>query len=198
MMHKPIPLIVLTLALLPTVAAAYVTPEELLIEGTLSTRFYDPPPSTRETEDIVAEQNASASAVRASAQASIWGNGLPSSSSSAMSETVHSAAPESALDALLQMILNQQQGNAQSSSSSSLTVQQRIDERILDRIHEQQEQAELQALYEQYGILTGDATLHSGAPLSDTGPATAIALIAIAAAVTFTIVRAMWMEKEAD
>ena len=195
MMQRSLSLIVLTLGLLvPVAAGAYVTPEDMLEEGTMSTRFFTPPPTAREAESIVEAQNKRAAERRAAQMSSVVGNGISSSSaSSKASEATHEAASElTGIEALIQA-LQGLTGTAGATETPLATE----DQRIIERIRAQQEEEERNAAYEQYGWSDGE-TLHSGAPLSDTGPATTIALLVIAAAVTFTILRAWNMEHIKD
>lgn len=142
--------------MLPLAAHAYMSPEEVLYEEGTSGRFVPPPPSKRETADRKAAQQEQSAQRRAREQAAAFGSG---SSMQSSSQAAHEAAPEP---------------TDVTDEPVTLTPEQMRDQRILDRIKE----AQLRAAFG-----GDDETLHGGAPLSETGPATVLITLAIAGAI---------------
>jgi len=178
----------LALSLLPFSAQAYVTPEQGLNEKTLNTRIYEPPPTDRELRDVVAEQNRKSAKQRAAGLKAVMPQPEP-----APIEEMHGAAPAeniSELDKILELI-KLLQGNATSNTSASNATATQgngldpVSQRLLIRAEAQSAAAERAALIQ--SLIGGDGqALHSGAPLADTGPATALILIAVTGAVAET------------
>ncbi len=175
--------------LTPMAAAAYVSPEEMLDDGDFSTRFLDPPPtSPRDYERVAAEQAAEIAAAREAERQKIIGNGLPETTvaqEDEEDEQTHAAAEEQTdLEKLLSAIKAMEEEDG--------TTDLR-DARILERIKAQQEQDRLQA---QLQWISQTQSLHGGAPLmSDTGPATAGAVLLLIGTVGWILRRARKMEK---
>lgn len=173
--------LVLSGLLMPmTVAAVYVSPEEMLDAGDFSTRFLDPPPARRDYERVAAEQLVKEAAARDEVLKDFIGNGLPKETvvkTPVTEETTHAAAPAA---------------QTQSSDVVDGTLPVR-DARILERVKAQQEVDRLQA---QLQWLAQTQTLHSGAPLmSDTGPATIGAVLLLFGTVALVLGRVRKMEK---
>lgn len=154
--------------LVPTVAMAYTSPEEIL-GSEENARFFDPPPSPREAESVQAAQQASVAARREQEQAALFPK-KSSSSSSSSEETLHDAAP------------------VMSGQQSSLSLE---DQRILERVHAEQQDAEIDARVQ---MLIAQQGLHSGAPLTSSGPETTIAAFVLAGAGLWTIWKAKRLE----
>ncbi len=185
--------------LIPSIAIAYVSPEEALISD--DNQFIDASgfPLRRETAQRVADQQASAAA---------WRNGVQDSlaarNAQGVPESLHGAAAETAEDQLQQLInaLNKAKlgtdtsAESSSAASSEMTAEDIRNKKILDRVAKQQRDAEIIAEAERLNALRGSTeVLHSGAPLTDTGPATWIVLIVIAAAAMWILRTARDMEK---
>lgn len=168
--------ILISTLLLPAAAHAYVTPEELLDAGELSTRFFDPPPSKRDLEAIVEQQNQAAAERRqAELEAAMRESGALQDTQDPMTEEdLHGAAPDEPTI------------SDPMSDTSGLSLE---DQRLLERIKERQEADARAAAYQD--LFSGDEALHSGAPLADTGPAAILMGIAVAGAVGETMRRVM-------
>lgn len=130
-------------------AFAYTTPEEALEDGNFSVQYYEKPPTAREAAQRQQEQQERSAAQRAAQQEALFADDEE--------ELMRAAAPDgmaqSDWEALLNAIRNLDDGSTDAR-----------DARLLERINAQQA-AQLHAL-------TTQETLHSGAPLSETGPAT--------------------------
>ncbi len=164
---------------IPTVALAYTSPEEVLSGGD-NARFFDPPPSPREAESVQAAQQAEVAARREREQALLFEKVVTSSASSESSseaDPLHGAAPVN--------------GGNTNSDSSSLSAEE---QRILERVRAQQMDADIDARVQ---MLIAQQGLHSGAPLSHTGPETTIAGFVLAGAGLWTIWKAKRMERSA-
>lgn len=198
MMHPTL----LTIATLVSVAAspltahAYLTPDDVLYEGDFSARFFEPPPSKRELESIVEQQQKVSADRRAAEQAALNQTEEPD-------EEMRPAAPDeepagdgemSDLDALLDALerLQEIQNGAESPSES---VRNAEEERLLRRI-QMREAASDEASYQAWLNSIGGETLRSGAPLSETGPATVLVTLAVAAAVGETWRRVRKADRE--
>lgn len=158
----------------PLTAEAYLEPEDVLDDESLTTRFFAPPPPDRELADQVRKQQEESAARRKAEQDAL------KPKPAEPEEDMHGAAPdeeETDLEALIKA-LEELQG---ASSSSSASDDDAVNERLLERIQERQEASQRAALLEQ--LLGDDQTLHSGAPLSDTGPAAVLTVLAMAGAV---------------
>lgn len=171
----------LSLALLPLSAQAYVTPDEGLNDDTLTTRFYEEPPSIRDLEDIQKQQQLTSAQRREAELKAVMPQPEP-----APTEDMHNAAPEqpqSDLDKMIQLIqlLQSNQTSSQGSQEDARAGLDPVSQRLLIRAEAQAAAAERAALIES---LTGQnsETLHSGAPLTDSGPATVLTVLALALA----------------
>ncbi len=159
----------------PLTAEAYLEPEDVLDDESLTTRFFAPPPSNRETADQVRKQQEESAARREAEQAA-----LKEPAAEPAEEDLHGAAPEEEstdLEALIKA-LQELQG---ASSSSTAGGDDAVNQRLLERIQARQEADQRAALLQQ--LLGDDQTMHSGAPLSDTGPAAVLTVLAMAGAV---------------
>ena len=196
MMHRKILTVGLLIGLmLPLPTAAYVTPEEVLNDDDFSTRFVEPPPSRRDISKIKEEEARVIAERRAAELAAIQGNGLPAEEDDVAvptDEDLHEAAPDNEEGGLGEIL------NAiDELKNKEVDAAELRDERMLQRIKLQQEQAKLRAQLplEIQRLMNGES-LHSGAPLSDTGPATVGAFLLLGAAITWTIRRVRRMERD--
>ncbi len=165
---------------MPTMTLAYTSPEEVLSSGN-NAQYFNPPPTARDALATQQAQQSSDAAVRNAAQAAI----LPSSAvSSTPTDAAHGAAPTDQ-SALLQQLMN---ALGQKSSVST------ADQRALDRIHQQQYDAQVQADAMMIVAQNG-GMLHSGAPLSQSGPGTVVSLLVLMLAGVWTFWKARKMEK---
>lgn len=181
----------LTGVALPLQVAAYVPPEDVLDDEEFNiSQYFTPPPSAREAEAVWDAQNSSAAARRAAEQQALYDAQHPQEEP----ETMHGAAPATEDDmgpeweALIKALEALSQDEAD--NSAQLSAEELRNQRILNRIEVQQAQAEYQAQLQALGLVGGnDETLHSGAPLSETGPAAVLTVLAIAGALGVTMRR---------
>jgi hypothetical protein len=168
--------LLLALTLMPVSVLAYVTPEEALDDTNYTTRFYDVPPPDRELEEIAAEQQRVSAERRAAEQAALKPQPVEEE------EPTHEAAPE--------------QGTSSSSTSNTTNLfsDDPATQRLLLRIQAQKD-AEARQSFINSLLGEGSDTLHSGAPLADTGPAATLIALAIAGAVGETWRRVRKNEK---
>lgn len=159
----------LTALLVPTMAGAYMTPEEVLMNQD-NLQYFTPPPSPRNTEAIQAAQQASAAARREREQEALFG--VSSSSAASIAPTTSSAPAATTNEPV-----------------STLTTEE---QRILERVRTQQLNAEID---ERVRVLVSQQGLHSGAPLSDTGPETILVGFVLAGAGLWTVWKAKRMER---
>lgn len=182
--------IMLSSSLSPVIAYAYVTPEEALDDENFTTNFFTPPPTPRSAKEIAAEQQERSAQRRAAEQAAL--NPPSSPASSVDDEETHSAAPDEESDDDIQKLIDAlnelQNDEAMPDDDENLTAEEL---RLLQRIREQQVSGNLSAG-------NRDEVLHSGAPLSDTGPATILITLAIAGAIGETWRRVRKAEKDAS
>lgn len=197
----PIAVLLLLGSLLPQAASAYVLPEEVLDEATTGVRFFDPPPAARHVVDIQREQAERSAARRQAALDALRGE---SSSSAAAEEPEATETGEeeqttggASIDpAQLENVLNALE--ELQNKEATVTEEDERDARTLQRIRLQQEQARIRAQVAEEMRLARESdgeTLHSGAPLADTGPATLLAAMAVLAAVIVTLRWVRGMEK---
>lgn len=188
MMHRPLLTIasLVSLAAMPLTAQAYLTPDEVLYEDDFSARFYDPPPSPREV-DAIAEQQRINSAKRREAELAAL------NADDDEDETMRAAAPDEEtseetggsagdLDALLDALERLQaiQGNTNATAGADADVlRDAEEERLLRRLRDREEAEARAAWLNSFG----GETLHSGAPLSETGPASVLVTLAAAGAI---------------
>lgn len=179
-----------TVAAIPLTAEAYISPEEVLDDESLTTQFFLPPPSKRDTSDIQKRQQ-ELSAMRREAELAL----VKPQTQTEAEVVANNPEPEAAgsdIDKLIQLIqlLQDEGGHSaapdQEDADSGLST---TDERLLERIHARQEAASRQAMIQ--ALLGDEETLHSGAPLSDTGPMSyvAVALMGLAVCETWRRVR---------
>lgn len=171
----------LSLVLLPLGAQAYVTPDEGLNDDTLTTRFYAEPPTKRELQDIQTQQQLTSAERRAAELKAVMPQPEPTP------EEMHNAAPEepqSDLDKmieLIQLLQNNQTQNAPASPADARAALDPVSQRLLIRAQAQSAAAERAALIQSI-VGTNEESLHSGAPLTESGPATVLTVLALAAA----------------
>ncbi len=160
----------------PLTAEAYLEPEDVLDDESLTTRFFAPPPSNRETADQVRKQQEESAARRAAEQ-----EALKPKPEQPDEEELHGAAPEEEDQADLEALIKALQELQGASSSSAATGNDAVNQRLLERVQARQAAEQRAALLQQ--LLGNDQTMHSGAPLSDTGPAAVLTVLAMAGAV---------------
>lgn len=186
----------LSLVLSPAVALAYVTPDEGLNDDTLTTRFFAEPPSKRDIEDIQKQQQLTSAERRAAELKAV----MPQPAQAP--EELHSAAPEepqSDLDKMIELIQLLQNNQAQSQPTTQTDARAELDpvsQRLLIRAEAQAAAAERAALIQSI-VGSNEESLHSGAPLAESGPATVLTVLALAAAGAETWRRARKTEKAA-
>lgn len=167
--------------LIPSLAFAdYLTPEQVL-NSDQNAGFFDPPPSPRDAQAVQARQQASVASRRAAEQSSYFAQFSSASAASSVDDSgLHGAAPTS-------------EPSAVSGQDSSLSLQ---DQRILERVKQQQAQAALDAeVAARMQVLASQQSLHSGAPLSSSGPGTILSAFLLAGAGLWTVWKAKKMEK---
>ena len=176
----------LSLVLLaPMQVHAYLEPEDVLYDD--SNIYVSPPPNARSAADAQRAQQERSAARRAAEWEELFAE------EESAEEPVHAAAPEEPTDEADQSELEAILEKLNELENAEETDASRREQRILERIEEEQ-------LRRKYGlsgdgeVLGGNETLHSGAPLSDTGPATVVALLALVAACAWT----MWKVKQAE
>ncbi len=162
----------LTALLIPTMAGAYTSPEEVL-SSDQNIGFYNPPPKPRDAEAIQARQQAEANARRDAEQQKLLAEGA-SSEAPVEDDSLHGAAASSAAPVVVQ---------------SGLTTEE---QRILDRVKAQQAEADIQTRVN--AVLASQQSLHSGAPLSDTGPGSILIGFLLAGAGIWTLWKAKRLE----
>ncbi len=164
--------ILLLASFAPLPAQAYLTPEEVLEEED----FVDPPPNARNAAAARAAQEAEYDA-RVAAEAENAANS-ENPDSNTLDELHGSAEGEEVID--------------WTDAEAELSAEERHDERVLDRV----ERARLDEMAAGGdGVIlhgsAGDEPLHGGAPLAPTGMGTIAAVLAIAAAVGYTLRKAL-------
>ena len=178
----------LLLSLLTPSAYAYVLPEDVLLQNNAGTEFMAPP-TKREMQSVQTQQQLRSAERRKAEQDALF----PKKETT---EPTHGAAPAAApAPTEFQMLLEvlSQQLNRQSSApqtetpDADKTFEELRKERLLQRI----EAAEM-AVQEE----TPD-TLHSGAPLADTGPGTVLSLVVLLGIGAWTVYRARKSEGSA-
>lgn len=170
--------LLLTVLVVPMTTLAYTSPEEVL-NSDENAGFYNPPPSPRHTQEIQAQQQASVAAWRAAEQQALFEKSSASSAPASDDiDPLHGAAPS----------------ESTYGQTSGLSA---TDQRILERVKAQQAQAEMDAAVEaRVRVLTSQQGLHSGAPLTDSGPGTVISAFVLAGAGLWTIWKAKRLERE--
>jgi|CXWL01.1.fsa_nt_gi hypothetical protein len=170
--------------------AVYTSPEEVL-SSSENFRYFNPPPNPRDLQAIQLYQQAQIAAHRAEVQAALPKEGEFAESSEANTEPdptpAHEAAPAIDQNALLQMLINQL-----APKQEEVAPESTIDDRILDRLRQQQLLADYNA---EAARLAGLQPLHSGAPLTESGPGTIAALVVLSGAAYWTFRKARKMEK---
>lgn len=178
----------------PLTAHAYLSPEEVLNDEDFSATYYSPPPSNRATSEAVKAQQERSAQRRAAEQAALEKEG-----EDADEEELHGAADDeedtdddsaSDLQALIEALQGLQddeqpaEEDNDDADTAALTTEELREQRLLERIRQQQLDAARAA---QYAWMTGGAgngeTLHSGAPLTETGPATVLITLIVAGAI---------------
>lgn len=187
--------------LLPVSAAAYITPEQVLLQDAFINNF-TPPPTTRTTGNAVAQQAETSRERREREQAEYFA----SQRAGTDDETLYGAAPEEDMEEPgLAGVLSSLEKTLQGLQNEQAATQSARDQRLLDRIAAQQAaQAATEILrsgapLDQFS--TGKGTdgkgtdgkggyVNSGAPLNESGPASWAALALICAALWYTLRRA--------
>lgn len=166
-------LTLLLAAIQPLSAYAYLTPEDLMDEGSLSIRFLAPPPSRRSIRDAIESQQERSALQRQEGleQAQRESGSLPDDE-----EPMNGAAPEDPEDQT-----GEEDLGTDEQIDEELTDLDPREQRLLERLREQDEDEWMNQQYIDY-MTNGGGNLHSGAPLSGTGPATIITILAVAAA----------------
>lgn len=172
---RTLTILVALAAFAPPTAHAYLTPEQVLESGD----FVDAPPNARNAEAARAAQEAEYDA-RAAEEAAAE-NGEETDNPSGGTNTLddlHGSADDG--DEIVDW----------DPTGSDVTPEERRDERVLDRV----ERNRLDNMGSDGVVLRGSAPeepLHGGAPLAPTGTGTVAAILAIAAAVGFTLRKAL-------
>lgn len=179
----------LSSAIMPLTAHAYLTPDQVLDDEDFSARFYEPPPSKREIDDVVREQQ-ERSAERREAE---WAAAHPEEE-----DATHEAAPdeemtdedsdiEDLIKALEQYNSDQAAADEEVADDSvTLTAGEKRDMRLLERLRGR----------DAADVIAAQETLHSGAPLTPTGPTTVLVTLAVAAAIGETWRRVRKIDKK--
>ncbi|HVW66449.1 MAG TPA: hypothetical protein VHA78_01825 [Candidatus Peribacteraceae bacterium] len=171
---------------LPSTALAYLSPEEVLTSPQ-NQMYFDPPPSPRDTAAVQAQQQSSDAALRAEQQAALVSSSSSSAVAQSSSEDLHGAAPDQ--NSQLQQLIDAL--NAQNSGSNQ-SEQDLVNQRILARIKANQLAAQSQIDAQ---AIASQQSLHSGAPLAQSGPGLDLVLGVLAIAGVWTFWRARRMEK---
>ncbi|MBI5793917.1 hypothetical protein HZA87_02400 [Candidatus Uhrbacteria bacterium] len=179
MMTRTHILLALSLLALPTTAAAYLSPEEVLFSD--SGQMYEAPPNHRTTGDRIDSQMLTSAERRKQEQAINYANQHPA----LPEEPVHAAPPEEPKPATLEDVLSAMQQTLEklgSPEAQSDTSAEEMDAGM--SIDSWEDPSTVQS--------AGDSTevLHSGAPLNASGPGMWVAAIAVAGAVCWTMLRA--------
>ncbi len=153
--------------LIPGAALAYLSPEEVLSSDQNAGIYFDRPPTPRQAQAAQAAQQSSDAARRKAEQDALMMTS--SASSSSVDDTLHSAAPVDG-------------------STTSLSA---TDQRILERVKADQMRAEIEARAQ---VLASQQSLHGGAPLANSGPASTTIAFLLAGAGIWTIWKARRME----
>ena len=192
--------------MMPVSAAAYVEPEQVLLQDAFINNF-TPPPSTRQTDSQVARQAETSKERREREQAEYFAAQRAANGE----ETLFGAAPDEsedgATDEELTGVLSSLQKTIDELKNQQESTQSQRDQRILDRIAAQQESELLRsgAPLDEFGSGKGTdgkggdgkgtdgkggGTINSGAPLNESGPGSWVALGLIVAALWWTLNRA--------
>lgn len=180
--------ILLASMMLPLSAHAYVSPEEALYDD--SYRFFEPPPSTRETKErAAAQRETSAERRERELQAAIEESKQAQEPTIAATddedEPLYGAAPTDASSPQLEEIFQELQELKELQNSPEARAQRRL----LERIEQSRLEDDLRSAASLHVPGYGEP-LRSGAPLADTGPATVIGAVVIGAAGLWTWRRA--------
>ncbi len=174
--------------LLPIGAAAYTPPEEALFENDISDGFLAPPTS-REIQARVDEQNRLRRERREAEQQATFGGHAaapaePDDADFTFSGTNDPNEDERDLEDILKDLDETLQNLQTQDSSTAQTAEERREERLARLEEERLHGAATDVM------VYGDDALHSGAPLADTGPGTWLAAAIIAVATAWTMLRA--------
>lgn len=162
----------------PQDASAYIPPEDLLNNQDFSIRFLEAPPSRRSIREIVDEQAERSAERRAAAFQAEYESQHPAAPEDPAADNGETTDDPTQLDAILDAI--DRLKSEEEGIEGNVTDEDIRNARILQRIEENQ----------QRGSGYGDESLHSGAPLTDTGPATTVAVTGLLAAALWTLKRA--------
>lgn len=180
--------LLLSLMMLPVQSYAYVTPEEVLNDTTYTTRFYEAPPSIRTTQDRLLEQQRISAERREAALAAI--------KPQPEAENLHGAAPtepaQTDIDKMIELVKLLQTSSSATNTSpadaSAETTEDPVTERLLQRVEANKIAIDRQSFLQ--GLLgDNEETLHSGAPLAESGPATVIVTMLAMGAIVETLRR---------
>lgn len=190
--------------LMPVSAAAYVAPEQVLLQDAFINNFA-PPPRTRETDSRIAQQAETSKERREREQAEYFA----AQKAGQEQETFFGAAPDEEYyedePGLADVLTNLQESIEGLKNQQESTASKR-DQRILDRIAAQQEETlRSGAPLEEYGMGKGGVdgkgtgkggtdgkggVINSGAPLNESGPGMWLVLALICGALYWTLQRA--------
>ena len=166
----------------PLVAGAYVSPEDVLLQDSFMNNF-TPPPSARTAAARTAEQDRLALQQRQAAQAAYFSS-QHAAAAATSSSTAGQAGSASSTNADLQDVLNSLQQTIDGLRGDQNTEEAKRTARLLGRIQDNQQS------------LSGDATMHSGAPLTSSGPATIFTIALLGGAMLYTMRRAKGSEQQ--
>lgn len=151
-------------SLLPLQGLAYEPPEDVLFQPEDETQGFilQPPPSRREINSVVEEQQRRSAQRRAQQQQAL----VNQSSSAATAEEEEEAEGDVEVPAELEEILRSLEEEITSLREENESAEARRRDRIVGRIDANQD-----TLHGAAPAFEMDETMHSGAPLADTGPA---------------------------
>lgn len=182
-------ILALSTLFIPSIALAYTTPEEVLNGGGFPPLYTMNPGMTN--DERVAAQQASAAAWRDSEQQKNYDAQHPAAPA-APAPAADQSSSKGELDKMLEVLQALKEVNGGATQTGPLSDEQLRAQRTLARVQQNQLQAQLNAQ-----ILASQETLHSGAPLADSGPATWIAFVLMAGA-AFWILRSAKKLEEVD
>lgn len=162
----------------PQDASAYIPPEDLLNNQDFSLRFLEAPPSRRSIRDVIDEQAERSAQRRAAAFEAEYESQHPAAPEDPSADNQEATESPTQLDAILDAI--DRLKNEEEGTTENVTDEDIRNARILQRIEANQKR----------GGDYGNESLHSGAPLTDTGPATTVAVTGLLAAALWTLKRA--------
>ena len=168
----------LTLLSFPLPVVGYQSPEEVFANDQSYIQFL-PPPSRREVDARIAEQQRVSAERRQNEYDQLFGK------NAAQEETTHAAAPEG--NDMAAPTDETGGGEDAQKTASEDTVRDKLLGRLLQRLERGDAATPLQ--------VPSDETLHSGAPLIDTGLGTMAGITLLLGAVVWTVWRA-WRQED--